>query len=260
MQCLLAFQEIIKVIELTAQYVSDYILQFSMPEFTGKLSLEGSTGRDPQVELQLARLEDALRRGDGETAIIASKGFAEDAQRQIDFANDLASKKSGLQKANLLSDASLLNQLVPQILQAATRALKNGDVLSLEEARRLIAKAKEVNRNIENAKKAERELLEAAARLADLLNGLTDAVEKGNPQEAAKQAKLVAEAIQHQIEIARNVANYEIKNPVYKQQILDAIEELERLLPEIVSATKESLLDPNNLEKRKRLHDIQEKN
>lgn len=76
-----ALKEIIDVIQISAQMIENYLLQFAFPELTAKR--RGGEGRTPRVNAELARLEDAVRRNDHDAAAVAMKNLKEETAKQV---------------------------------------------------------------------------------------------------------------------------------------------------------------------------------
>jgi len=90
------------------------------------------------------------------------------------------------------------------------------------------------------------------------INRLADAVRKGDPKAAAAAAKDVASSIERQVILGRKLAE-QCDDPVLKKKILDACDDLENLNPQIVQATKDALMNPNDKEAQQKLERLLEK-
>lgn len=89
------------------------------------------------------------------------------------------------------------------------------------------------------------EIIQNSKTLEQALSKLGDAIRRGDAKAAAQAAKEVSAMLQQQVALGRKLAE-QCQDPVLRKKILDACDELERLIPLIVQATKDALLNPND--------------
>ena len=261
-----ALQEIVTVIQLSSAFVSSFNMSFPFPELKARKeevndnSFMSDYKRAPRVNAELNRLEDAIRRGDDKAAIEAVKGFAEEATKQVALGRaHAAEKRDPLAKAELLKYCADLERLTPQVVQAAKDSLSNkGNAKLQENLFGKISEARIINNKIEDALKPEKSIIAMNKALDGSLKQLADFAMRGDTVNAIDMAKKVADQMKKQIEMARSYAET-VKDPERKRAILEAADELERLLTQIALATKAVLENPNDKEAQKRLLELTEK-
>jgi uncharacterized protein YaaR (DUF327 family) len=121
-----------------------------------------------------------------------------------------------------------------------------------------ISEARVVNNKIEDAMKPDKAIIAMNKALDGTLKQLADFAIRGDTVNAIETAKKVADQMKKQIEMARAYAET-VKDPERKKAILEAADELERLLTQIALATKQVLENPNDKEAQKRLLELTDK-
>jgi len=201
-------------------------------------------------------LQDALNRGDRDGAIAAVKDITDKMQREAALARALAEQmKDPERKKRALEAIEEFERLIPMLVQALKEVLENPN--DAEARRRLddiIDRIKAANAKIAR-EILEDQLAQNNELLKKKLNDLGDAVRRGDGKEAAELLKDITDAVQRRIELGRQLAS-QVKDPALRRQILDACDDLERLLPELVLATKDALANPNDEAAMRRLQKI----
>ncbi len=143
--------------------------------------------------------------------------------------------------------------MTPQIVAATKETLKNkADKTAQQNLFDKIDEAREVNARIEDAKKPEKALLALNRQLEKDFNDLAKYAKAGDVPKAAEMARKVADEMRQQVAIGRAFAET-VKDPARKKEILDACDELDRLIAEIAKATKAVLENPNDQDALRRL-------
>lgn len=91
--------------------------------------------------------------------------------------------------------------------------------------------------------------------LKEISAELQDAAQRGDRGEVERQLKDLRDFIQRRVELGRELAD-QVDDPVLKKQILDACNELERLLPLIEEAARYAAAHPDDPAAQKRLQDL----
>jgi len=242
-----AMKDIIDVIQISAKLIGDYMLQFAFPELTAKSkdTRPYDSSRTPRVNAELARLEDAVRRGDAPGAEFAAKNLREETAKQVARAREAAkTMKDPERKSQLLKDSDDLEKMVPKVIESARAAIK-GDRDAMERFPKEVQRTREINNRIDDALKPEKLFLDRARDLDYALKQLQDALNRGDRDAAVALAKDIADKMQREAALARALAE-QMKDPERKKRALEAIEEFERLIPMLVQALKDVLENPND--------------
>jgi bacterioferritin (cytochrome b1) len=231
---------------------------------------------------KLADLQDAVRRGDAREVAELLKDIADAVARRVELGRQLANtvKDPALRK-QILDACDDLERLMPELVIAAREAVQNpNDAAAQERLRKIIQEMKDaadritslkrfpdkqdnnkgklsgsflqMGSNIKDRDHTAEDVLATGNRLNQEIERLRDAVHRGDPKAAAAAAKEVADLMNRQIELGRRLAS-QCEDPELKKKILDACDELERLVPLVVNAVKDALMNPDDQEKQRRL-------
>eukprot|EP01133_Synstelium_polycarpum_P002541 gene2541-2912_t len=203
--------------------------------------------------------EDAVNKGDMKRAEAIYNNLGPSIDRHIEMATALLDS---------ITDPSLRFQvqraidrliaLKPKILESAQRIIKNPRD---EEARKqYAAHTKEAKAIIASISQPYEVVSALNAKLHGDLDSLLKCIDAGGADmqfKGVQHAKDIAADIKKQIEEAEAYAN-SIKDPVHRQQILDAVEQLKQLTPKLLEAIKDVLANPNDKDARRRLEQLVE--
>jgi len=103
----------------------------------------------------------------------------------------------------------------------------------------------------------EDQLFQNRANLKNKIDELYDAVAKGDSEKAADLLRDIDELVKRQIELGKELVK-QVDDPKLKNQILSAMETLEKDMPELNSATNQALKNPNDPKAMGRLYQVGE--
>jgi len=158
-------------------------------------------------------------------------------------------------KAQIESAVQKLERLEPLIAQAARNVAQNPN--DREAAKRLEALNAEAKKAAADIAKAvlEDKLYTNKKALQAVMEDLQDAAARGDKGEVERQLNDLRDFVKRRVELGRELAD-QVDDPAIKKQILDACNELERLLPLIEDAARYAAAHPEDAEAQKRLADL----
>ena len=251
--------DILYIAQKTAEYIQSFGIMMDLPPLVDKGSV--TFAPNPEVATSLGAMERAIKSNDPKATAEALRRFTVAAGKQVEQGRGLAEVQTDEESRRaILRGVQGLLGIQPEMAAATKRWAANPQD---EDAKRKLLEeinmARQHNDAIENAKpqvaamNAHSGLKSALAQLRNATSGQTL-----NKDQVTQQTKLVADQLKNQVAHARNAAQ-NIDDPILRKKINDAADELERLAPQIVSATKRVLENPNDQQARKDLNALLDK-
>jgi hypothetical protein len=214
----------------------------------------------PKVEQALFRLENAVKKKDSKEVEDACNQLLYEVKKQVAQSTIIANNmKDPSAKASLLQYIQQLQEVTPKLIETAKLVLNSPNDKNIQQNfYDLLNQAKLINNNINDAKKPEKAFLESIKELDALFEQLQHHLKHGNNEAALEVLQNINDKISNQIKLGRELAET-IKDPILKKKILDACDELENLLPELITATKQLLQNPKDEKALKKLEEITKK-
>ncbi|KYQ89602.1 vinculin A [Tieghemostelium lacteum] len=206
---------------------------------------------------EMDSLQDAIARGDKERAEIILANLGPTIDRHIEMAQALLDTITDPALRHQIKTAiDKLQMLKPKIIETAQVAINNPqDKEAQKKLGTLISEAKSAIKDISQPY----EMVSALNnKLHQDLDNLLKTIDEGGPDmqfKGVQYAKEIAADIKKQIEEAEAYAN-SLSDPKRKKEILDAVERLKQLSPQLLEAIKQVLANPQDKEARKRLEQL----
>ncbi|GAM27905.1 hypothetical protein SAMD00019534_110810, partial [Acytostelium subglobosum LB1] len=202
-------------------------------------------------------LEDAIHKGDVKRAETIASNLGAAIDRHIELATALLDTiQDPSLRYQVQKSIEKLIALKPKILDTAQRCIRNPRD---EEAKRQLGQLiKEAKGAIADISQPYEVVAALNNKLHNDLDSLLNTINAGGPDmqyKGVQHAKDIAADIKKQIEEAEAYAN-SIKDPHHRQQILDAVNQLKKLTPQLLEAIKDVLANPNDRAARQRLEDL----
>jgi len=208
-------------------------------------------------------LYDAVAKGDANKAEKLNREIEDLVKRRTELGRELAKHVTDPKLKNqILGACDILEKDVPELASATQNALKNpNDPKATERLYRVGEEMKEMANRVTATKlytsdKLPEAVIANGATLDQSLNNLLDAIRRGDAAAAAAAARDVANQIAKQVALGRQLAEQCHDDPALRKKILDACDELERLSPLIVQATRDAIMNPDDKEAQKRLEGL----
>ncbi|KAM9977350.1 hypothetical protein ACTFIR_011212 [Dictyostelium discoideum] len=205
----------------------------------------------------LDSLEEAIASGDKKRAQVILSHIPGAIDKHIELANALLETVTDPgQRHQIKQSIERLQTLKPRIIENANRAIANPN--DHEARKNLSSDIKEAKKAIGQISQPYEVVSALNTKIHNDLDSLIKCIDEGGPDMQVKgvqYAKDIANSIKKQIEAAEAYAQT-ITDPDRKKQVLDSIEQLKRLTPQLLEAIRACLANPDDKEARKRLDDV----